>query len=267
MPEFAELKQRQAAVWSKGRFEDCAGSLADMHTAVVEAIGPRSGQRWLDVACGAGHVAELAAGGGATVTGIDISPRLVQVAKERAAAGGFDIDYRLGDAEHLVGIDDASFDVVSSSVGVIFAPDQEQAAHELARVVRPGGRLVLTAWTREGSVAAFFEIGARFAPPPPPGAGGPLDWGDESRIRELLGESFDLTIERRFSRQESDSFEETWEQVSTRMGPVVMALENLPPGPRDEFVRLLREHLRKGLQPDGRLVDEREYFLVTGTRR
>lgn len=267
MPEFAELKQRQAAVWSKGRFEDVAVTLADMHTAIVEAVGPRPGQRWLDLACGAGAVAELAAGGGATVTGIDISPRLIEVAKERAAAGGFDIEYRLGDVEHLVGIDDAAFDVVSSSVGVIFAPDQEQAAREIARVTRPGGRLAISAWTLEGTVASFFEIGARFAPPPPEGAGGPLDWGSEARIRELLGESFDLTIERRFSHQESDSFEEAWEQVSTRLGPVVMALENLPPGPRDEFIRLLRELMRQGQQPDGRLVDDREYFLVTGTRR
>jgi ubiquinone/menaquinone biosynthesis C-methylase UbiE len=266
VPEFAELKQRQAAVWSKGAFEECAVTLADMHTAIVEAIGPRPGQRWLDLACGAGHVAELAAGGGATVTGIDISPRLVEVAKERAAAGGFEIDYRLGDAEHLVGIDDASFDVVSSSVGVIFAPDQEQAAREIARVTRPGGRLVLTAWTREGSVAPIFELGARFAPPPPPGAGSPLDWGDEARIRELFGDAFDLTIERRVSRAEADSFEEVWEQVSTRLGPVVMALELLPPGPRDEFVRLLTEHMRKAVQPDGRVVDDREYFLVTGMR-
>src|SRR5581483_1806511 len=267
MPEFAELKQRQAAVWSKGRFEDCALTLADMHAAMVEAIGPRPGQRWLDLACGAGNVAELAAGGGATVTGIDISPRLVEVAKERAAAGGFDIDYRLGDVEQLVGIGDAAFDVVSSSVGVIFAPDQERAAREIARVVRPGGRLVLSAWTVEGTVGAFFEIGARFAPPPPPGAGAPLDWGREDRIRELLGESFDLTIERRFSRAEADSFDEAWEQVSTRLGPVVMALENLPPGPRDEFVRLLTENVRQAVQPDGRVVDDREYFLVAGTRR
>ena len=266
MPEFAELKQRQAAVWSKGAFEECAVTLADMHTSLVEVVGPRPGQRWLDLACGAGHVAELAAGGGATVTGIDISPRLIGVAKERAAAGGFDIDYRLGDVEHLVGIEDASFDVVSSSVGVIFAPDQEQAAREIARVTRPGGRLAMTAWTKESTVASFFEIGARFAPPPPPGAGGPLDWGDETRIRDLLGDAFDLTVERRVSRAEADSFEEVWQDVSTRLGPVVMALELLPPGPRDEFIRLNRESLERSVQPDGRVVDDREYFLVTGTR-
>jgi ubiquinone/menaquinone biosynthesis C-methylase UbiE len=267
VPEFAELKERQAAVWSKGAFEECALTLADMHAAMVDAVVPRPGQRWLDLACGAGNLAELAAGGGATVTGIDISPRLVGVARERAAAGGFEIDYRLGDVEHLVGIEDASFDVVSSSVGVIFAPDQEQAVREIARVTRPGGRLVLTAWTREGSVAPLFEIGARFAPPPPPGAAGPLDWGDEERIRALLGDAFDLTIERRFSRGEADSFDEVWEEISTRLGPVVMALELLPPGPRDEFQRLLKEHMRKSVQPDGRVVDDREYFLVTGTRR
>jgi len=267
VPEFAELKQRQAAVWSKGRFEDIAVTLADMHTAMVEAVRPRAGERWLDLACGAGQLAELAAGAGATVTGIDISPRLVEVAKERSAAGGYDIDYRLGDVEHLVGIDDASFDVVSSSVGAIFAPDQHQAVREIARVTRPGGRLVLTAWTREGSVAPMFEIASRFQPPPPDGAGSPLDWGREEHIRELLGPAFELSIERRLSRAEADSLEEAWEQISTRLGPVVMALEVLPPGPREAFERLMVEDLRGKVQADGRIVDDREYLLVTGVRR
>jgi ubiquinone/menaquinone biosynthesis C-methylase UbiE len=267
MPEFAELKQRQAAVWSKGRFEEIAVTLADMHTAMVEAVRPQPGERWLDLACGAGQLAELAAGAGAAVTGIDISPRLIEVAKERAAAGGFEIDYRLGDVEHLDGIEDASYDVVSSSVGVIFAPDQAQAVREIARVTRPGGRLVMTAWTREGSVAPMFEIAARFQPPPPEGAGSPLDWAREERVRELLGGPFELSIERRFSRVEADSFEEAWEQISTRLGPVVMALEMLPPGPREAFERLMVDDLRAKVQPDGRLVDDREYFLVTGAKR
>jgi ubiquinone/menaquinone biosynthesis C-methylase UbiE len=267
MPEFAELKQRQAAVWSKGRFEDIAVTLADMHSAMVEAVRPQPGERWLDLASGAGQLAELAAGAGASVTGIDISPRLVEVAKERAAAGGYAIDYRLGDVEHLDGVDDASYDVVSSSVGVIFAPDQEQAVREIARVTRPGGRLVMTAWTRDGSVAPMFEIAARFQPPPPEGAGTPLDWGSEEHIRRRLGDAFDLSIERRVSRAEADSFDEAWEQISTRLGPVVMALELLPPGPRDEFARLMSADLRAKVRPDGRLVDDREYFLVTGRRR
>lgn len=267
MPEFAELKQRQAAVWSKGRFEDIAITLADMHTAMVEAARPQPGERWLDLACGPGQLAELAAGAGAAVTGIDISPRLIEVARERAAAGGFDIDYRLGDVEHLDGIDDASFDVVSSSVGLIFAPDQAQAVRELARVTRPGGRLVMTAWTREGSVAPMFEIAARFQPPLPAGAGSPLDWSTEEHVRRRLGDAFELSIERRFSRAEADSFEEAWEQISTRLGPVVTALELLPPGPRDAFERLMIDDLRSKVRPDGRVVDDREYFLVAGVRR
>jgi hypothetical protein len=113
----------------------------------------------------------------------------------------------------------------------------------------------------------MFEIGARFQPPLPGGAGSPLDWGSEEHIRSRLGAAFDLSIERRISRAEADSFEEAWEQMSTRLGPVVMALEALPAGPRDEFARLLIADLRAKVEPNGRVVDDREYFLVTGTRR
>src|SRR5581483_6675791 len=101
MPDFTLLKQMQAAVWSAGAFEDVAPSIHDMHVALVDALEPRSGDLWLDVGCGAGHLAELAAGAGARVTGIDLSPRLIEVAQARAAAGGYEIDYRVGDAERL----------------------------------------------------------------------------------------------------------------------------------------------------------------------
>lgn len=256
----------QSAAWSAGAFEDVAESIHDMHVALVEALGPQPGERWLDVGCGAGNLAELAAGGGARVTGIDLSPRLIGVAKERAEAGGYDIDYRVGDAEQL-DVEDASFDKVVSSVAMIFAPDHAGAARELARVTKPGGRLAFSAWTPEGTVGEMFRVFGAFQPPLPPGAGAPVAWGSEDYVRDKLGESFELTIERRLSCFADESPEHAWDYFAPRFGPVKMMLDNLDPEHRDAFVLAARRHFEKGRQPDGSYLDEREYLLITGIRR
>lgn len=267
MSDFSELKQQHAAIWSNGAFEDVADTLKDMHAALVHLLGPRPGERWLDLGCGAGHVAELAAGGGAEVTGVDLSPRLVGVAQARAQAGGFDIDYRVGDAEHLAGLDDARFDVLVSSVGMIFAPDHQAVAREVSRVVRPGGRLAFSAWTPEGSVGEMFRIGGRFQPPPPDGAGTPGQWGTESHVRDLLGATFELRIDRRLSRFEAPSLEAAWELFSHSFGPTKTLLEALPADRQAEFEAAMLDAMGGSVQADGRLVDDREYLLVSGIRR
>jgi ubiquinone/menaquinone biosynthesis C-methylase UbiE len=266
MPDFTQLKQLQSAAWSAGAFEEVAESIHDMHVALVEALGPQPGEQLLDVGCGSGNLAELAAGAGAFVTGIDLSPRLIDVAKARAEAGGFAIVYRIGDAENL-DVEDASFDKVVSSVAMIFAPDHEAAACELARVTRPGGRVAFSAWTPEGAIGEMLKVFAAFQPPPPPGAGVPIAWGREDYVRTKLGEAFDLQIERRISRDEDESPEHAWEYFAPRFGPVKLMLENLDTERRAEFEQAAREHFEKGRQPDGSYVDEREYLLVTGTRR
>lgn len=266
MPDFTELKQRQAAAWSNGRFEDVADNLRDMHAALVHLLGPQAGERWLDVGCGAGNVAELAAGAGATVTGIDLAPRLIEVAKARAAAGGYEIDYRVGDAEQL-DVEDDSFDVVVSSVGLIFAPDHDAAARELARVVRPGGRFAFTAWTPEGSMGGLFKTLGPFQPPPPEGAGSPLQWGTEPYVREKLADAFELRIDRRTAHFEDASLDEAWDEFATKFGPAKTLLEHLDPERRAELERAMRDHLRASMQPDGRIVDDPEYLLVSGIRR
>lgn len=266
MPDFTELKQRQAAVWSAGAFEDVAESIHDVHVSLVEALAPRAGEQWLDIGCGAGHLAELAAGAGAQVTGIDLSPRLINVAKARAKAGGFTIDYRVGDAEAL-DVEDASFDVVSSSFGMIFAPDHAAAASELARVTRAGGRVGFSAWTPEGSIGEMFRAFGQFQPPPPPGAGTPLQWGGEDYVRDLLGEAFELTIERRFSIHEDESPDQAWLYFAPRFGPVRTLLDTLDPERREEFERAALGHFRARAGADGRFHDEREYLLVSGIRR
>jgi ubiquinone/menaquinone biosynthesis C-methylase UbiE len=266
MTDFAEVKRRAAVAWSAGAFEEVADSIGDVHAALVEALGPQPGERWLDVACGAGHVAELASGAGARVTGIDISPRLIEVARSRAAAGGYDIDYRVGDAESL-DVGGESFEVVSSSFGLIFAPDHDAVARELARVLGTGGRLAFSAWTPQGSMGDMLRMLGRFQPPPPPGAGAPLAWGDEQHVRDELADAFDLTYDLRNSRAEEESFDEFWPQFSTNFGPLKLLLENLDPERRSELETAARDHYGRFEQPDGSLVDEREYLLVTGIRR
>jgi ubiquinone/menaquinone biosynthesis C-methylase UbiE len=266
VPDFTLLKQMQAAVWSAGAFEDVADSIHDMHVALVEVLDPQPDERWLDVACGAGNLAELAAGAGARVTGIDLSPRLIDVAKARAEAGRYEIEYRVGDAENL-DVEDAGFDKVVSSVGMIFAPDHGAAARELVRVTRPGGRLAFSAWTPEGTVGEMFRVFGAFQPPLPPGAGVPAAWGDEKYVHEKLGDAFELSIERRISRHEDESPEHAWEYFAPRFGPVKTMLENLDAERRTAFELAAREHFEQGRQPDGRYVDEREYLLVTGNRR
>src|SRR3954453_12455980 len=133
---FQELKERQAFVWGNAPFETVADSLADVHEAIIAAVGPAEGKRWLDVACGTGELADRAARAGADVVGVDFAPVLIETAKRQFPG----IDFRVGDAEALE-LPDASFDVVTSTFGAMFAPDQAAAAGELARVTKPGGRL------------------------------------------------------------------------------------------------------------------------------
>jgi len=266
VPDFTEFKQRQAAAWSAGAFEDVAGTIRDMHVALAEAVDPQPDERVLDVGSGAGNLAELLAAAGALVTGMDLSPRLVSVAQDRAAAGGYDIEYRVGDAENL-DVGDASFGKVVSSVAMIFAPDHDAVARELARVTRPGGRLAFSAWTPEGTMGELLRTAAPFQPPPPPGAGAPPMWGVEEYVRDKLADAFDLSIERRISRHEEESPEYAWEMISTRVGPTKMLLDNLEPDRREEFEQAMLEMLRQRTQPDGRFLDVREYLLVSGNRR
>ena len=163
---FEELTKRHAAMWGSAPFENIAPLIAEMHVALVDRLGPREGERWLDLGCGAGDVAFLAARAGARVTGSDLSPELIATAKRRAEDEGLELTLEVGDCQDLP-YPDGSFDVVSSSVGVIFAPDHERAAAELARVCHPGARIGLTAWRQSSGVGAMFGAMMPFMQPPP----------------------------------------------------------------------------------------------------
>jgi ubiquinone/menaquinone biosynthesis C-methylase UbiE len=158
------------------------------------------------------------------VTGLDLCPVLIETAKERAVEQGLEIDYVVGDAESL-SFEDASFDKVSSTCGIMFTPDHEAAAGELARVTAPGGRIVLANWTPAGGLAKMFQVMAPYFPAPPPSS--PFDWGDEQRAQELLGESFELDIEEQTSTLIMPSGEAYWELFSSSYGPTKTLADSL----------------------------------------
>lgn len=181
--------------WSVGDYERTAALLDTVSDTVVAQATIAPGELVLDIACGTGNAALKAASHGAQVIGVDLAPRLVQVATDRAAAAGLTVTFVLGDAQALP-VQDASVDVALSVFGLIFATDQAQVAAEVVRVLRPGGRAVITGWVREG---AFAEAGAATsqaralhapeeqpAPAVPSPAPTPVDWGDEATVRTLF---------------------------------------------------------------------------------
>jgi SAM-dependent methyltransferase len=261
---FETLKETQAAVWGSGPFELVQDTIADMHERLVEGLGVVPGEQWLDAACGTGAVAERAAARGASVTGLDLAPTLVETAAGRAHERGLPIDYGVGDVEQLP-FADASFDCVSSSVGAIFAPDHARTAAELARVTRPGGRLGLTAWRADGVIGDLFRALAAFQPPPPEGAGSPLAWGEPDHARSLLGDAFELEIHDELSVHEWPSAEDAWELMSQSFGPLVTLLRRAPERADElrETMLALEERQREG----DRIVERRAYRLIVGRRR
>ncbi len=262
---FEELKERHAAMWGAAPFEEIAGTLAEMHDALVAAIDAGPGDSWLDAGCGTGELAFRAAATGAAVTGCDLSPTLVETARRQAAERGLSIPFEVADCESLP-YPDESFDAVTSSVGVIFAPDHGRAATELARVCRPGGTLALSAWTTEGRIGDFFRVIASYSPPPVEGAGVPTQWGDAAYCESLLGEHFEIEVESRNTPWQGESGEAMWDEFSRAFGPIVTLLGALEPdraaGLKDDLIALFEDN-RDG---DGVVLD-RPYLLVTGTRR
>ena len=261
---YEELKQRQSVMWANGPYQRVTETLTDIHERVIETVGARPGVKWLDLACGTGAVAELAAARGAEVTGVDLSPGLIETASQRAAEQGLEIDYRVGDAENL-DLEDASFDAVSSTLGIMFAPDHEAAARELARVTRPQGRICLANWTPTGGLAAMFKVMAPFMPAPPPSS--PFAWGDEPRVRELLGEAFELDIAEQVSTARLPSGEAFWELFSTSYGPTRTLAESLDDDRREELHDAWVEFFESNYRSNGEVAHRREYILVSGVRR
>jgi ubiquinone/menaquinone biosynthesis C-methylase UbiE len=183
-----ELKAKHRALWASGDYPAVAAELIPaLGPELIRATGVRAGQRVLDVGAGSGNAAIPAAEQGATVTASDLTPELLDVGRRLAAERGVELEWVEADAEALPFADD-HFDVVLSCVGAMFAPHHQTVADELVRVTRPGGTIGMINWTPEGFIGNLFRTMAPYAPPPPPGAGSPPQWGNEQHVRELFGD-------------------------------------------------------------------------------
>src|SRR5215207_6956263 len=215
-----ELKERQKKTWTAGEFAEIAKRIATPSIDLIDEIGVGEGTELLDVACGTGNVVVPAAQRGATATGLDLTPKLVEIARARAAEAGVEAEIIEGDAENLP-FEDDSFDRVTSVFGTMFAPDHAKAASELVRVCRPGGIVGFIAWTPQGLNGRMFGLVSSYMPPPPDGFQPPVLWGEEAHVRDLLAP---LDVEPRFERRsvalEYDSVEAWMAEGERHLGPM-----------------------------------------------
>ena len=259
---------RSASVWSAGghAYEQISRGIADALEHTVLRLAPVPGERVLDVATGTGWTSRLVARRGAHVVGVDIAGDLIAVARERASAEGLPIEYRVGDAEHLP-FADGEFDAVVSTFGVMFVGRPDIAAGELARVVRPGGRLALATWTPDGHVYGMFRVMRRYMPAPPePAPPSPFAWGHVSRLHELLGDAFDLGFESATSFYREPSPSAAWDTFVAGYGP----LRTLAAGLDDSRRERLRDDFiafHVGFTTELGVTVPREYVLTLGIRR
>ena len=263
---FAELKARQAVIWGSAPWERLAADAADIHDDLIARLGVTPGEQWLDLATGTGAIALRAARRGAVVTGQDLAPGLINTARRLAAEDHTSVAFEVGDCEQLP-YPDASFDVVSSAQGAVFAPDLRAVARQLARVCRPGGRIGLTTWRPGGSIAEQLQLLARFSPPPPPGAGLPLDWGRPAYVTGLLGDTFDLEFFEGQSPQRGSSPEALWDLFSTSVGPIKAVAESLDADGLRELKDAWMEYFGRYTTSDGSVAAPREYLIILGTRK
>jgi SAM-dependent methyltransferase len=223
----------------------------------------------LDIAAGSGNAAIQAAMRGADVVASDLTPELFEPGRRRASDNGVELEWVEADAEELP-FGDASFDVAISTFGIMFAPRQSVAAAELARVVKPGGRIALCSWRAEGFVGEMFRTIAGFLNPPPPPEGPPVRWGTDEGAHALLDDAFEIqTEERTLIQRYAGGIDEMTDFFVARFGPMVMARRALEPEGRwDEFLAAYRELTHRWDQgEDDEAALPAKYLLVTGTRR
>jgi ubiquinone/menaquinone biosynthesis C-methylase UbiE len=266
--ELNEAKQTARELWGAGDYPSIAELIADAGTKAVEAAAVTADDKVLDVACGAGNATIPAAKTGAEVTGLDLTPRLLEAGKANADEAGVEIEWVEGDAEQLP-FDEASFDAVMSVFGSMFAPDHEAAAAEIARVMQPGGRMAICAWTPDGNVGQFFAITASHMPPPPEGFQPPVLWGSEEHVRELFeGTGVEPAFEQAAVDFVFDSADALLEEYSTKLGPLVAAKAALEPeGKWQALADELKAHFESASVSDqGDLRFPGEYLVITGTK-
>jgi SAM-dependent methyltransferase len=265
--DLAAVKTRQQAVWGTGNYAIVGTTLQIVGEQLCEALDLRAGSRVLDVAAGNGNATLAAARRWCDVISTDYVPTLLESGRARAQAEGHQVRFQEADAENLP-FADASFDVVMSTFGVMFTPNQDQAAAELARVCRPGGKIGLANWTPESFIGELFRTIAGYVPPPP-GVKSPGLWGTQARLNELFGTSAReiRTTRREFTfRYRSPAH---WIEVfRTYYGPMHKTFAALDAGRLEAFTQDLLALLARGNRSgDATLVLPCEYMEVVIDRR
>ncbi|HET6505168.1 MAG TPA: class I SAM-dependent methyltransferase [Baekduia sp.] len=246
-----DFKARARTAWAAGDFPRIAReTVSDVGPAIVDAVGIRTGAKVLDVAAGSGATSIPAALAGGDVVASDLTPELLEAGRHAAIAAQVAIPWVEADAEALP-FADASFDVVLSTFGAMFAPRHRVVADELLRVTRPGGTIALTTWTPAGFVGQMFMTMAPYAPALPDGASPPILWGDEDHVRALLGDGVtELAFERRIQHvTRFASPDELVDYYRAHLGPMIATFHALEPDPSraaelDAELRKLAERTR-----------------------
>ncbi len=261
------LKLRLKATWMDGNYDYFSRFMESSAIEFLDRLGIEQGSSLLDVACGSGQLALIAARRGARVTGIDIAANSIQAARGRAAADKLDVRFDEGDAEALP-YADASFDVVASIYGAMFAPRPELVTAELLRVCRPGGTIAMGNWTREGFIGKMFKTISRFVAPP--GMPSPVLWGDESVVRDRFGAGVSALRLTRVLYRFDYPFTPAGvvEFFGANYGPTVRAFATLGEPDRTalraDLVELWASH-NQTTEPTRTIVDS-EYLEVVGVR-
>jgi ubiquinone/menaquinone biosynthesis C-methylase UbiE len=266
LPDYRPIKARQQLAWSTGNYAVIGATLQSVGENLCEALDIRSGSRVLDVAAGNGNASLAAARRYCEVTSTDYVPELLEAARRRALAENLTILFREADAENLP-FTDGAFDVVLSTFGVMFTPDQERAASELVRVCKSGGKIGLANWTPEGFVGQMFKVIGKHVPPAP-GLQPPSRWGTERGLRDLFGTRANIQITRQHFNFRYNSPEKFVDIFRTFYGPMnktFAALEGNPAAVaafHDDLMALINGGNRA---TDGTLVLPSEYLEVVIT--
>ena len=261
-PTLQSVKEQAHLTWAAGDYDAVATGIWEAGERLVRRVGVRPGERVLDVAAGTGNAAIRAALAGGSVTALDLTPELFPAGRRRAREAGVELDWVEGDAEALP-FEDESFDVVISTFGVMFAPRHGVAAREMARVLRPGGRIGLANWVPDGTIAHLFTTVAAELPPPPPFAQPPLAWGDPAHVTALFDDTgIELVAERDALPIDPDvEVDEATEFYINAFGPLVMARRTLSEQGRwDDLAARLPAVIERMLR------EPAEFLAVTGTK-
>ncbi len=267
-PNIETLKSKMKSTWEAGDYGTFAKYMEPGAIEIFTSWNIKPGEKMLDVGCGAGQTAIPAAKNGVKVTGVDIASNLIEQAQARAQAEGLDSTFEEGDAEQL-NFPDASFDVVISLIGAMFAPQPDKVAAELLRVCRPGGRIIMGNWTPQSLPGQMFKTIGKYIPPPPNVQPPPL-WGDEETVRQRLGQgTSNLTLTRRLYPSWHYPFppEQVVEFFGQYFGPVHRAFTQLDGDARDslrtDLVQLFSQFNRA---TQGTTSLEGEFLEVEGIR-